>query len=253
MEIKQFATLTRSSKLLLRRSSRSRRTSSPPKNSSPKCGCESCSLRSLSLNGAPLSCDSLEPASNAPAATSRSGFIGAAKDIGKFAILGAVLLVLVALRTEGGVIAGIGLTAAAVFGVYIAFGKRQGLSQLLVYMLGFALFAQLRAFGDETGIPYSFTYVASLDGVLGANPSAWLQDNLYAAGRYGVLEYATSACLRQLLRYAARRRVLLMVAASRAVRPLRRRHAALLLHRPACQLPCADGATVAGGAAWRHR
>jgi membrane-associated phospholipid phosphatase len=135
----------------------------------------------------------LEPAFDAPAATSRSGFIGAAKDIGKFAVLGAVLLVLVAVRTEGGVIAGIGLTAAAVFGVYIAFGKRQGLSQLLVYMLGFALFAQLRAFGDETGIPYSFAYVASLDGVLGANPSAWLQDHLYAAGRYGVIEYATSA------------------------------------------------------------
>jgi membrane-associated phospholipid phosphatase len=151
-------------------------------------------LKSLSQNGALPSCSTLDQALNAPAESiSRSGFIGAAKDLGKFAILGAVLLILIAVRTEGGVIAGIGLTAAAVFGVYVAFGKRQGLSHLLVYLLGFALFAQLRAFGDETGIPYSYTYVISADGILGANPSAWLQDKLFVAGRYGMLEYAMSA------------------------------------------------------------
>jgi membrane-associated phospholipid phosphatase len=138
-------------------------------------------------------CDSaLEQASNAPAETSRSGFIGAAKDIGKLAVLGAVLLILVAVRTEGGVVAGIGLMAGAVFGVYIAFGKRQGMSALLVYLLGFALFAQLRAFGDETGIAHSYTYVISADAVFGANPSAWLQDHLYSAGSYGLLDYGTA-------------------------------------------------------------
>ena len=141
----------------------------------------------------PLNSDQSSQGSNAPAASrSRSGFIGAAKDIGKVAILGAVLFVLVAVRTTAGVLPGIGLTAGAVFGVYVAFGKRQGLSALLVYMLGFALFAQLRAFGDETGIAHSYTYVASLDGLFGANPSAWLQDKLFVPDRFGPLEYATS-------------------------------------------------------------
>jgi membrane-associated phospholipid phosphatase len=134
----------------------------------------------------------LRLAPDAPAETSRGGFIGAAHDIFKLVVLGAVLLVLIAVRTEGGVIAGIGLTAAAVFGIYLVFGKRQGLSALLVYILGFALFAQLRAFGDETGIPYSFSYVASLDGVLGANPSAWLQTQLFTPDRFGPLDYATA-------------------------------------------------------------
>jgi membrane-associated phospholipid phosphatase len=150
-------------------------------------------LKSLSLNGAPLNCDSTAvQAPDAPAETSRSGFISAAKDIGKLAVLGAVLLILVAVRTEGGVVAGIGLMAAAVFGVYIAFGKRQGLSALLVYLLGFALFAQLRAFGDETGIAHSYTYVISADALLGPNPSAWLQGHLYVAGSFRVLEYVTA-------------------------------------------------------------
>jgi len=149
-------------------------------------------LKSLQQCDAPLNSDPLSQDTNAPAETSRSGFIGAAKNIGKLAILGGVLLILVAVRTEGGVVAGIGLTAAAVFGVYVAFGKRQGLSALLVYMLGFALFAQLRAFGDETGIAHSYTYVASLDGLFGANPSAWLQDKLFVDGRFGPLEYATA-------------------------------------------------------------
>lgn len=147
------------------------------------------------LNGDQLATSSNTPAESsreAPTDFSRGGFFGAAKDIGKLAILGAVLLILVAVRTEGGVLAGIGLTAAAVFGVYVAFGKRQGLSALLVYMLGFALFAQLRAFGDETGIAHSYTYVASLDGVFGANPSAWLQSKLFVADRFGPLEYATA-------------------------------------------------------------
>lgn len=151
-------------------------------------------MRSLKQCDGPLNGDPAGQGSNAPAkTTSRGGFIGAARDIGKLAVLGAVLIILVAVRTEGGVVAGIGLTAAAVFGVYVAFGKRQGLSALLVYMLGFALFAQLRAFGDETGIAHSYTYVVSLDGVAGANPSAWLQDRLFVAGRYGPLEYAMAA------------------------------------------------------------
>jgi hypothetical protein len=109
----------------------------------------------------------------APAETiSRGGLIGAAKDLGKLLVLAAVLLVLVAVRTEGGIVAGLGLTAAAVCGVYIAFGRTQGMSELLVYLLGFGLFAQLRAFGDETGIATSYSYVIDADQVFGAVPSA---------------------------------------------------------------------------------
>jgi membrane-associated phospholipid phosphatase len=153
-------------------------------------------LRSLSptQSNAPLSCGPHDQAPNAPAAyTSRSGLVGALADILKVLVLGAVIVVLIAVRTTAGVLPGLGLTAAAVFGVYLVFGKRQGLSALLVYLLGFALFAQLRAFGDETGIPASFSYVISADAIFGANPSAWLQDKLYVEGRYGVLEYATAA------------------------------------------------------------
>ena len=123
----------------------------------------------------------------------RSGFIGAARDIGKLAVLGAILLILVAVRTEGGVVASIALTAAAVFGIYVVFGKGQGLSALLVYILGFALFAQLRAYGDQTGIAHSYAYVASMDGVFGANPTAWLQARLFVPDHFGPLDYATSA------------------------------------------------------------
>jgi membrane-associated phospholipid phosphatase len=116
----------------------------------------------------------------------------AAAGIARFAILAAVLFALVAVRTTGGVIAGSAFTLAAVFGVYVAFGKRQGMSELLVYLLGFALFAQARAFGDDTGVPHFFTYVVSADTLAGVLPSTWLQEHLYTPGSNGLLVLTTS-------------------------------------------------------------
>jgi membrane-associated phospholipid phosphatase len=67
------------------------------------------------------------------------------------------------------------------------------MSELLVYLLGFALFAQARALGDDTGVPHFFTYVLRMDSIAGVVPSAWLQQHLYTPGSNGPLVLATSS------------------------------------------------------------
>ena len=195
-----------------------RRASCPQSSSSLLCDCGSCSFLSKSVpqptaalpkgstplgtptrSGARYAAPEFSTAFNpgyledeAPS-QAKGGLILAAAAVARVAILVAVLFALVAVRTTGGVIAGSAFTLAAVFGVYVAFGKRQGMSELLVYLLGFALFAQARAFGDDTGVPHLFTYVIRTDSLAGVLPSAWLQQHFYTPGSNGPLVLATSS------------------------------------------------------------
>jgi hypothetical protein len=88
------------------------------------------------------------------------------------------------------------------FGVPLAWagfrpGEDRAFRSWTVYALGFVLFALLRAHADEVGFPVRWSYPITFDGVLGRNPSAWLQ----AQARSAVV--AWSAIAVHLTYYAA--------------------------------------------------
>jgi membrane-associated phospholipid phosphatase len=64
-----------------------------------------------------------------------------------------------------------------------------------VYVVGIFAYSLLRALADETGIPTRVHYPISLDRMLflGADPTAWLQTQLFEPARVGLLDYLTVA------------------------------------------------------------
>ena len=77
----------------------------------------------------------------------------------------------------------------------VAFGRGHRAKPLIIYLVGYGLFTQLRGLADEAGLPVSFDYVVGMDRALalGVVPSAWLQERFYATGQPTLLDVATSA------------------------------------------------------------
>jgi membrane-associated phospholipid phosphatase len=117
-----------------------------------------------------------------------TAFLGLAKPasvvIGFFVILD--------LRAVTPVGAYIGLVLALLAIAYRVLPKSDHRTFML-YILGFSLFNGLRTFADDTGHPTSFLYAIRIDGLLGTNPSAWLQEHLYKAGNIGLIGWGSVA------------------------------------------------------------
>ena len=66
---------------------------------------------------------------------------------------------------------------------------------LLLYVVGFFLFAGVRPFADEVGIPVKAAYVLDADKWLfaGTFPTDWLQRRLHASGPVGAFDFACVA------------------------------------------------------------
>lgn len=84
------------------------------------------------------------------------------------------------------IIVGVFLLAALLVG-------RRDFKLAALYVSSVVLFAHVRAFADETGIPIHRDYAHSFDEAvgLGVLPSAYLQSHLYNAGQISALDWAT--------------------------------------------------------------
>ncbi len=114
----------------------------------------------------------------------------AATNVGRGFVLLVTIYVLIVMRGQSNIAVNLALTGVATFGVWLLFGRGNlGARMLVIYLVGFGLFAQLRSFGDNTGIPHHFAYVVSAEtGVFGVLPSHWLQQHLYNPTRVSPLD-----------------------------------------------------------------
>lgn len=83
------------------------------------------------------------------------------------------------------------LGAVCLSAVYIAMGA--GFRVWGVYIVGFVLFAQARAYGDDVGMPVQYEYPITAEKLLffGQVPTVWLQERLYTFQHLGPLELYT--------------------------------------------------------------
>lgn len=125
--------------------------------------------------------------------TSKRGYSRAATRIGRILLVVALALCFWALRGESSIILRASLAAFCVIGAYFAFGRRSDFRLLATYIILYALFVQLRAVADETGVPVSFNYVAELDAtVFGLQAGTWLQREIYEPGRLDPITLVSS-------------------------------------------------------------
>ncbi len=112
----------------------------------------------------------------------------------RIACVAAAIYLLAAVRSETGIRANIVYYLMALACVYIALGSTSFRIWIL-YLTGFILFAQLRAFTDGSGAPVQFDYAISMERALflGEIPSIWLQERMYSFARLGALEFYTMA------------------------------------------------------------
>lgn len=77
--------------------------------------------------------------------------------------------------------------------IYVSFGG--GARVWGIYLAGFVLFAQLRSYADETGLPVQFQYPITMEEALfaGEIPTIWLQERFYSYAEAGALEVYTMA------------------------------------------------------------
>ena len=83
------------------------------------------------------------------------------------------------------------IVALSVGALYAALGR--GARTWAVYIVGFALFAELRSYADDLGMPVRYQYAISLEKLLffGTIPTIWLQDRLYTFAHTGPVEAYT--------------------------------------------------------------
>ena len=83
------------------------------------------------------------------------------------------------------------IVALSVGALYAALGR--GARTWAVYIVGFALFAELRSYADNLGMPVHYQYAISLEKLLffGTIPTVWLQDRLYTFAQTGPVEAYT--------------------------------------------------------------
>ncbi|HLF72004.1 MAG TPA: hypothetical protein VI759_07625, partial [Dehalococcoidia bacterium] len=135
------------------------------------------------------------PLAGAPgyASASRAGFLRALGQVGRVALLAGIIVIMVLLRSQPNLVIGLSMTAAAAGGLWLAIGREGGVRPLVIYLIGFGLFAQLRAFADQTGVPVRFDYVVDMEAsVFGRLPSVWLQDQLYRPGSINPIDAASA-------------------------------------------------------------
>ena len=78
---------------------------------------------------------------------------------------------------------------AVCLALWLTFGRGRSIRPLLLYLVGFGAFVQLRALADETGITVHYAYVIDLETALfGVVPSAWLQAHLYEPARATLID-----------------------------------------------------------------
>jgi hypothetical protein len=101
-----------------------------------------------------------------------------------FAIVLAVYLIR-STRADGRVDEGLLISLAVFVGLYVVFARRGELRPVMLYLIFTGLFAQVRLFADQTGIPVQFEYVIAVERALfgGGVPTVWLQEQLYEPGR----------------------------------------------------------------------
>ncbi len=114
----------------------------------------------------------------------------AAMNVGRAFALLVTLYLLIVLRGHSNVVVNLAVTGLATLSVWLLFGRgNSGARMLVFYLMGFGLFAQLRTFADNTGIPHHFAYVLSAEtDVFGVLPTHWLQQHLYNPDRISPLD-----------------------------------------------------------------
>lgn len=124
---------------------------------------------------------------------STAGLLAAATKLGRVAAIVAVGALLISMRTQAGVTTNLALTATAAGALWLVLGRDASARPAVVYVIGFGIFAQLRALADETGLPVHYAYaIDSEEALFGGLPSAWLQEHLYQAGRLGPIDVAAT-------------------------------------------------------------
>lgn len=118
---------------------------------------------------------------------------GLALNAARVALLLGALFMLAFIR--GGVPIYVYVAAAGISlaGVWVTVRESADLKVWAFYLVGFVLFAQLRALTDETGIATHYAYAIDAEKALffGNVPTVWLQDHFYSVGRVGLLEPLT--------------------------------------------------------------
>ncbi len=119
----------------------------------------------------------LRPDRGGEPALSRNGLKRASWNVIRAVILFAAVVALGLSRTSMPLPVYAALIALVLGAVYVGGPRDSSLRWWGVYVLGFILFAQLRAGADNTGIPWQFDYVIALERVvgLGTVPTVWLQ------------------------------------------------------------------------------
>jgi membrane-associated phospholipid phosphatase len=123
-----------------------------------------------------------------------NGLAQAAAQVGRVLIVVAVIGALGLIRHALPWYAYVSAAAAISATLYVVLGRTAGFRPVVLYIVAFAVFAQLRAVADETPIATSFSYVADGDRWLfgGTLPAAWLQDRFYTPFQQGPIDVAAA-------------------------------------------------------------
>ncbi len=126
---------------------------------------------------------------------SATGLREAAGSLLRIAILLGALSTLVLARMDVPVYVLFGAVVVSVVALYLADTRRESWGLLAVYLVGFVLFALLRAMADETGVSIKASYVVDAEKWLfaGSLPTAWLQGRFYQEHSVGALEVFCAA------------------------------------------------------------
>jgi membrane-associated phospholipid phosphatase len=120
----------------------------------------------------------------------RRGLTLAAQNVGRAALLFAAVVALGVSRISLPIYVYVGIVGGALAAIYLA-ERDTNVRWWATYVLGFVLFALLRALADETGVPWQFDYVIAIERVvgLGTVPTVWLQQHFYTPGAISNLDY----------------------------------------------------------------
>lgn len=115
----------------------------------------------------------------------------AGKTVVRAIALVAVAIILARVRSDASIPFHVAMAGVALGCLYVALGN--GFKDWAPYVVGFILFAQLRARADDLGMPVQYTYpiVAEKVFFLGTLPNNWLQDAFYSYKHLGFLETYT--------------------------------------------------------------
>lgn len=124
---------------------------------------------------------------------SSTGVLVALSKLGRGLLIFACLYGLAWLRGTAPLWAYVVIPVVTVPCLYLALGRGSRFHWLAFYIVGVALFAQVRTIADETGMFIHVAYPIHVDSLLlGVTPTEWLQDRFYDAARVSALDYLTT-------------------------------------------------------------